>query len=172
MRRLRLGSTSALAELMKLYWPPLVRYATRLVGSIDVAEDLVQEAFVSIWKRRATWSPTGTPRAFLYQVTRNLASKHHRRLFVRRRAVELVRVESLRPATPQEDVEREELRAAFEAALAELPPRRREAFVLARYHQMSLKEIGEVMGTSPQTVANQISAAAADLRRRLDHLRD
>ena len=61
----------------------------------------------------------------------------------------------------------EELSASLERAIAALSPRRREVFLLRVVHDLSYKEIGAVMGTSTQTVANQLSHALAELRRRL-----
>jgi RNA polymerase sigma-70 factor (ECF subfamily) len=49
----------------------------------------------------------------------------------------------------------------------ELPPKRREVFVLARFHARTYRDIAEIMDISPRTVANQLSAAVRDLRKRL-----
>jgi RNA polymerase sigma-70 factor, ECF subfamily len=69
-------------------------------------------------------------------------------------------------------VEENELLRYFERAVSHLPPRRQEIFVLARAHGLSHQEIAEVMKISPQTVANQMSAALADLRQALGPLLD
>jgi RNA polymerase sigma-70 factor (ECF subfamily) len=61
----------------------------------------------------------------------------------------------------------DQLRAALERAIAELAPRRREVFLLRVVHDLSYKEIADVMGTSTQTVANQLSTALRELRSRL-----
>jgi RNA polymerase sigma-70 factor (ECF subfamily) len=172
MRRLRLGDPAALDRLMHDHWAPLVRYATRLVGSTDAAEDIVQETFVSIWRQRATWKSSGSVRAYLYRITRNLALKERRHRSVRDRWSEWLKRDARPVATPYDTTRDEEIRAAFDRALATLPPRRREAFVLSRYHELSLAEIAGIMGISTQTVANQVSAALADLRRALGHLAD
>jgi len=58
----------------------------------------------------------------------------------------------------------DDLRAALERAIATLPPRRREVFLLRVVHDLSYKEIAGVMGTSAQTVANQLSSALRELR--------
>jgi RNA polymerase sigma-70 factor (ECF subfamily) len=56
------------------------------------------------------------------------------------------------------------LEDAFREALGALPPRKREVFTLARFQGLSYAEIAGVLGTSPQTVANQMSAALQQLR--------
>jgi RNA polymerase sigma-70 factor (ECF subfamily) len=72
-----------------------------------------------------------------------------------------------RATTPLELAERAELREVLIKAVDALPPRRREVFVLARFHGRSYRDIADIMDISPQTVANQVSAAVRDLRRRL-----
>jgi len=58
-------------------------------------------------------------------------------------------------------------RAAIERAIAQLPARRREIFLLVRVHGLPYREVAELLEISPQTVANQMSAALAQLRQLL-----
>jgi len=148
-----------------MYWSDLVQYAGRLSEPGDVAEDLAQEAFVILWTRRGDWQSASSPRALLFGILRNLALKEHRRVSVRRKLSLWVADLSKKPVTPLEWTEAEELRIALDKALAQMPPRRREAFVLVRFHRLSLSEAAEVLGIATQTVANQVSSAVADLRR-------
>src|SRR5437016_4267795 len=60
--------------------------------------------------------------------------------------------------------------AALDRAIAGLPGRRREAFTLVHVQQLSYREAAEVMGIAPQTVANQVAAALAQLRCQLKQL--
>jgi RNA polymerase sigma-70 factor (ECF subfamily) len=57
-----------------------------------------------------------------------------------------------------------ELKRLAAAAVAGLPPKRREVFRLVREEGLSYKEVAEALGLSPQTVANHMSLALADLR--------
>ena len=66
-------------------------------------------------------------------------------------------------ATPAQLLEEKELLRALENALESLPPRRREALVLARFHNMTHAEVAEVMGLAKRTVTNHITAALAEL---------
>jgi len=163
--RLGAGDPAALTALLELYWRPLVRYAASLLDGTDAAEDVVQEAFVRIWEKRAELRSSGTLRPYLYRMIRNLALNERRRGRIRRLFVERKQKQpATGPVTPVEALEETELRAAVERALEELPPRRREVFVLARFHSLSYQQIAAVMGISPQTVANQFSSALSALR--------
>lgn len=155
-------------EVIALHWAPLIRYVSRIVESMDSAEDIVQEACIELWSRRHTCDTS--VRSYLYRTARNKALNESRRRDVRSRLASWVRRErtSRRPPTPAEVFEGRELEETMARALAELPERRREVFRLVRYHGMSYRETAEIMQISPQTVANQMSAALAALRTALE----
>lgn len=172
MKRLCANDTSALDELLRLYWQPLVDFSERMLGSRDAAEDIGQQAFLRLWEGRMTWKIGGSVRAYLYRVARNLALNERKRQRVRLRWLEILGgEESHGPATPEQIAAEDQLERDIHDALAALPARRREVFELVRFHQLSYKQVGAIMGISAQTVANQFSAALSGLRRALaDHL--
>ena len=172
---LRLASDDdrALDLLLERYWAPLFRFALRRTGSRDVAADVVQDAFCRLWTRRGSWRVQGSVRALLYRLTRNSAVSQHRGKEARKRALQNYAERSADISTsgriPAEHVE---LREALERAIAGLPARRREVFLLRMMDDLSYEDIARVMGTSKQTVANQLSRALATLRPALAHLLD
>ena len=106
--------------------------------------------------------------AWLYQTARNLAVDELRKIEVRRRWREAQPdVEFASPPTPLQAAENRDVLEALRRALDALPDRRREAFTLVHLHGLSIREAAEVMGSAPQTVANQVAAAVAELRRSL-----
>jgi len=168
MERIQSGDPGALDEALAEFWEPLVRYARSFLGSSDAAEDAAQEAFVRLWRHREEWSATESLRAYLYRILRNHLMNERRAQRIRARW----RDRALRrpphgPTTPIELAEHGELADAVRAALEDLPPRRREVFTLARFHGLTYGEIAEALDVSPQTVANQMSAALRTLRERL-----
>jgi RNA polymerase sigma-70 factor, ECF subfamily len=165
MQRVQAGDVSALDEVLQRYWQPLVSYAAGLIGDQDRAEDAAQEAILRLWNRRTEWDPSPNLRAFLYQITRNLALTANARAAARERRREAAQWEPTAPVpTPLEVLQGNALRERIEARIVDLPPRQREVFILARYHGHSYREIAEIMDVSPQTVANQMSSALAQVR--------
>ncbi|HET9985868.1 MAG TPA: sigma-70 family RNA polymerase sigma factor [Longimicrobiales bacterium] len=162
--RIQTGDAASLAELMRRYWTPLVRYAARLLESRDAAEDMAQQAFFVVWSKRARYRAHGTAQAYLYRIVRNEALQELRRRQTRQRAAGDVARGMVPESTPFELTTARELDDALQRALAALSPRRREAFVLSRYHDLSLDEVAAVMSISPQTAANHVSVALAELR--------
>lgn len=160
-------------ELLGRYWPGVVAYAARFTESRDGAEDVAQDVFLRLWQGTIEWKKAGSLRSFLYGVARNTARNRGRRWReVRVESFEStdIPLEAHRSPTPTEALEERELELLFLDAVAALPPRRQEIFNLARVHGLSHREIAETMEISPQTVANQMSAALAELRRALGPL--
>ncbi len=159
------GSSTALGQLMDLCWPELVRYAARQLQDVEIARDVVQEAFIQVWERRRSWRPRGSARAYLYRIVRHLVIDEKRRSGVRRRWMERQETADVpHPATPAEVLDARILADAFEAAVASLPERRREVFELVFQRGLTHAEAAAVMGISVPTVANQMSAALRAVR--------
>ncbi|HUE95671.1 MAG TPA: RNA polymerase sigma-70 factor [Longimicrobiaceae bacterium] len=170
MERIAQGSEAALAELLSRYWTPLLRFAFRYLDDADAAEDVVQEAFSRVWLHRDRWHSGGTPSGYLYRIVRNLAIHEQEKRKVRSRWNREQRLRVGEEACQEPD-SGDEVRSALEAAVAALPARRRDVFILGGLHGLPYKEIAEVMGISAQTVANQMSAALRQLREALAEYR-
>lgn len=165
MERIHRGERAAMDDLIRRCWEPLVSYAQEIVEGPDDAEDVVQSVFLRVWERRTEWTPTDRLLAFLYRITRNEALNQRRSRSTRSRLLKRLSVASARRSIPPpESLERSDLARKVRRAIDDLPPRRREIFTLARFHGRSYREIAEILDISPQTVANQLSSAQAQLR--------
>jgi RNA polymerase sigma-70 factor (sigma-E family) len=130
----------------------MVRFATLLVGSPDVAQDLVQDCFVRLHRR---WSTVRDPVSYLRRSVVNACHSHHRRA-QRERA----HVARSRPDQPTADLAADEL----SDALARLPHRQRAALVLRFYEDRSEDDIATILGCRPGTVGSLIHRGLARLR--------
>lgn len=166
LEQLSAGEVAALETLLARYWSPLTMFVARMTGSDEAAEDAVQEAFCRLWERRRSWRREGSVSGLLFRLARNIAISAHRHVRAEERAASAAG-ESLSTYHELPEMPDEELRAALEHAIALLPPRRREVFLLRVVHDLSYKEIASIMGTSTQTVANQLSHALGSLRQAL-----
>lgn len=165
--RVRDGDVSAFDAFVAGQWPPLVRFAVSVLGNMDDAKDVAQEAFVRLWEQRSELRPSSSLRAYVYQVARNLAISERRSRELHRTLEERQAHERPPVRTPARDLDSTEVREVVRRAIESLPERRREVFVLAHLQDLPHREVAEVMGISRQTVANQISAALTDLREAL-----
>jgi RNA polymerase sigma-70 factor (ECF subfamily) len=147
----------------------LKRLVKRVVGSRSTAEDLVQQAFVKLIDNADPDRVADLP-AYLATTARNLALNHVRNV-ARRAEVELPEADfhaiaDARPSPEMAAIYRCELRRVLRAVAA-LPPRKREAFVLHKFDGLTYDEIAARQGVSRNTVITQIVSALADLDRRL-----
>lgn len=139
----------------------------RLVGNRDTADDVVQQAFEKLIRVADGGNIENYP-AYLSCMVRNLALNHLRDQ-VRRSEVVVTDTElhTRADASPSPEtiaIYRCELRRVL-SAVAALPPRRREAFVLNKFEDMSYDEIAARQGVSRNTVISHIVIALADLNR-------
>ncbi|MGD8362256.1 MAG: sigma-70 family RNA polymerase sigma factor, partial [Gemmatimonadota bacterium] len=163
IRRLRSDDPAALQSILDRYWDRLVAFAHRFVGEAGDPESQVQEALARLWARRHLLDEEGSLKALLYTTVRNLCLDELRRRDRRNRLDG--KAPSPTPVrTPWEDVHGAELQRAAATAVARLPARRQEVFRLVREEGLSYHEVARVLELSPQTVANHMSLAMADLR--------
>jgi RNA polymerase sigma-70 factor (ECF subfamily) len=166
------GDAAALPELMRRYRGQIVGYAASLLDA-DAAEDVAQETFLRVTAHAGRWRPLGSARTYLFHIARNIVLNTRRR---RNRFAVLdaarTRWAGRSAPTPGELLDESELRAAIEHAINAMPGRRREVFGLIRFGGLSYREAASIMGTSPQTIANQMSAALADVRNAIEPFTD
>jgi RNA polymerase sigma-70 factor (ECF subfamily) len=176
--RIRAGDESACESLYRAYRAPLWRFAYGYVRSREIAEELVQEIFLALWRNRAEAGPNGGIRAWLYAAVRNQALNHlrHERIVTRlgartkgtSDAIGTSGVEStVAMGAPAPDahsaVEASELDDAVMRAIAALPERRRIAMTLRWKHDLPPAEIARVLGTTPEAVRVLLTRARHDL---------
>jgi RNA polymerase sigma-70 factor (sigma-E family) len=158
------GGTTEVIALFRARYPEMVRLAD-LLGADD-PEDIAQEAFARLIRKHGSLRDPAAALAYVRASVCNLTRNRHRHLRVVR-----LRTPAARPEDSSEQavILREDHREVL-AALAGLPPRRREAIVLRYWLDLSEREIAAAMGVSPGTVKSNVSrglaALAAALRER------
>lgn len=166
-RRLRASDRDACTELFDAMHTPLLRYATRLTDE-ETAYDVVQEAFISLWRMRASLDPERSLRSLLYTLVRNEALNQRRTM--RRRQNRHAEHSHQRAPSPSDQLEADALRDRLRQWIEELPERQREAFRLSRFDGLTHDEIADVMDLTSRTVTNHVTKALQTLRDRLaDH---
>jgi DNA-directed RNA polymerase specialized sigma24 family protein len=83
--QMRRGDPRAFAELIAQYVNAMTRFAFRIIGSRDTAEDVVQQVFVQLWERRATLELDMRLKAYLFRAVRNRALNESKAAAVRER---------------------------------------------------------------------------------------
>lgn len=130
----------------------LLRYAARLTGDSDEAEDVVQEAWLRF--RAATSARIlDEPKGYLFRIVHNLALDRHRRriretqIFASEASAAAAFVPSDEPS-PQARLEAKDELALLHRTMMQLPKRTRRAFEMHRFEDMKLVEIAAELGIS------------------------
>lgn len=159
------------------FYPSLLLYATHLLLHGDM-EDVVQDAFVDLWHRRNIMDNVDHIKSFLYRsvYTKSLNVIKHRNV-VSGYAAECNDLEAIRLAYYNPDsnpidmeLENQELLEKIDAAISDLPDKRRQIFKMSYLNGMSNKEIAQIMDISVRTVETQLYKALKFLRNRLEKL--
>jgi RNA polymerase sigma-70 factor (ECF subfamily) len=167
LERIRRGEEEAFDAVFRAHYAPLVGLAEGMLRSRAVAEEVVQDVMLELWRRRESLPVEESLRAYLFRATRNRALNHLRHNRVERRGEPYLGGERVdRPAAPRVLVE-EEIDVALRAALGDLPDRCREVFELSRVHGLRYAEIASTLGISVKTVEAQMGKALRILRERL-----
>jgi len=144
--------------------PSLRAFAISLSGSVDRADDLVQEALLRAWAARNAFEPGTNMSAWLFTILRNLFRSEYRK---RRREVEDpdgALAETLTSLPEQvSHLEIEE----FRRALATLPDEQRESLILVGASGFSYEEAAQICGCAVGTIKSRVNRARTRLAARL-----
>jgi RNA polymerase sigma-70 factor (ECF subfamily) len=167
---IRAGDSAAFEQLFRAYNRQLYHFALKLSAQPDEAEEAVQGVFVTLWERRASWSVQGSIRVYLFTAVRNRIFQQLRRSRTRERLrgdVLAFRSRFLAEDArmPDARVQERDFAAALNQAIAALPLRTREAFLLSREHGLTYEETAATMGISAKTVMTHIGRALTALRK-------
>lgn len=166
VEQVREGSEEAFERIFFAYYGPLCAFVTSYLSRREVARDVVQEVFLKIWERHASWTVHSSLKAYLYQAVRNQALdflRHYR--ITQAREVQLSSAAERMPGpnAADESMMLEEITRAVRQAILRLPARQQTAFILHRQHGLTYQEIAQVMKISPRTVEVHMSKALSSL---------
>lgn len=166
--RIQSGDAAAFESLFRAHHPGMCAFARRLVGSVDIAEDLVQEVFLYVWRHRDSVQMRTSTRVYLYSALRHGALRYfrHERV-VQRHVPETISLFDRPPRQADAQLLSAETLSLVRAAIGRLPERCRLVYTLHREQGLTYAEIAEVMQTSPKTVDVQMGRALKALRRAL-----
>ena len=167
-----LQGSAALNDIFRLQYDQFLRFSRIRIGNVPDAEDLVQDAFLSV---RRAYPDKGISelRPLLFTALRNLTLDYLKSGYAkqRRSSAEIGDLHDVlacsRSATPETQVIDAQLLAIAETAIAALGDRQREALRLSRFERLTHSEIARRLSVSPRTVRSDITDALTAISKSL-----
>ena len=165
MRLASLGDEESFVKLFCLYRHKLYSYTLRITESPELAEDLVQDVFLKLWKNRSQLAKVEHFSAFIFKMVQNQAVNAFRRV-----ANETLILSKLQSevneykAGPQENTEYKEIQLLINSVVKKLPPQQNLVFKLSREQGLKNHEIAQLLKISPYTVKNHLVLALQAIR--------
>ncbi len=162
LAQVRDGNEAAYNTLVRSWAVSLYRFAYVLTSDAQMAEDIVQDVFVYVWERREQIDFSRNIKSYLFQSIRNRALNMLQHVRAQSRVETVVHEATVRTSANDGEIalEEEDLACMLREALATLPPRTREIFMLHREQGMSYTDIADVLGIGIPTIHNQMSRAS------------
>lgn len=167
----RRGETEAFAQLVRRHRDRHARFAARMLGDADDAEDVLQSVFLRAFRHLDRCEDPARFGAWLHRIVVNEC-----RTFATRRGqreLRFVRDEVVHGGLAASEVSNDAgLRAAIELALQTLPDDQREAFLLKHVEEMEYEEMAEVTGAGVSALKMRVKRAIERLREQLEGVAD
>ena len=169
------GDEDAFAQLVRRYQRRLTAFLSQLVGDVELAKELTQEAFIRAWSALERYDPTYRFSTWLFRIGHNLGIDHLRRRRLKTvpivredrdgDEVEVVLVDQAKD--PLGHLRNSELAGALREAIEALRPEYRELVLLRHFGGLSYQEIADLEAMPLGTVKNKLFRAHSVLRKEL-----
>ena len=177
MLRVRDDDADAYQALLVSYQPRLLRVLQHSVGSATLAEDLVQDVFLRVWRARKSYQPTAKFSTWIFHIASNVANNAVRDRG-RKREVSVTPAAGDSQATmsldqlamastgvlPVRRLDKAERAEMVRHAVQALNQRQRTALLLSKFENLSYQEIADTMDLSVQAVKSLLSRARVNLK--------
>ncbi len=179
IRQAKKGDIGAYQQIYGVFARKVLNFVYRMVSSVEEAEDLTQETFVTVYQKLGALKDDTKFEPWLFRIARNFVYQRYRS-----RSPATVSIDELddegQPVThladvrknPDESFQAGELEGVVHEVIADLPEKYREVFVLSAIQRLSYQEISDIVGRSLPSVKTDIHRARLEVRKRVkDYLK-
>lgn len=170
LQKIKDGNQAAFRSFMSVYSKDLYYFALGYVGSREVAEEVVSDVFLEVWNNRPQLAEIKQIKSWLLVMVRNKAISYLRK----EQAGGTVSFDELEEyyipsvQSPDDKIISEEEMDEINRAIASLPPKCKEVFMLAKIEKIPYKEISEILNISVKTINIHVAKAMGLIARMLE----
>ncbi|MDD2284611.1 MAG: RNA polymerase sigma-70 factor [Paludibacter sp.] len=169
IERLKKGDTACFEILYRKYSGRLYNFVLNISkGDLYLAEEIVQNTFLKIWEIRHNINTEGSFSSFIYTIGKNLflnAVKLRTQEYLYNKYV--LESQNLNEITVDKDVDYKLLEERINWLIDQLPPARKEIYILSKIKNLPNKEIASMLNISENTVDSQLYKASRFLKKKL-----
>ncbi|MFB4169605.1 RNA polymerase sigma factor [Virgibacillus sp. JSM 102003] len=163
------GNENAMEILTRKYYPNIFSFVYRKMGDKEVAYDLTQEIFIKMIKKIHTYSSKSTFKGWLYTIAANTCKDYWRSLNFKNLSKQSALPGNLKSKFNISHIlERNEKREEINTAINNLPDYQKEAIILKYFHDLKIKEIAKITGSTIPTVKSRLKQGLGKLAKVLD----
>lgn len=171
------GDVQAFDAIVDRYKTRLFNCVYRMVHNNELAEDLVQETFLRVYRNRTNYQATSNFSTWIYTIALNLARSELRKR--KRRQFFSINTSPLEDSTtegfdvpdpkdgPEEDIQNHELGDSIQRAINQLPVKYRTVILLRDIEELSYEQIGEILECPTGTIKSRVNRARLRLQEML-----
>lgn len=158
-----MGDEVAFTRLFLQWNQVLAGFIFRITESRELTEEIVQDVFLNIWRVRETLNEVDNFKHFLLVVARNKAyDELKKQLRAEQRKKEWEKDHAAEPFNPHAEAELSRS-SIIEQAIDQLPPRRKEVYLLSRHERLTYKEISDKLMISTESVKTHLKLATSSI---------
>ncbi|MDP4185959.1 MAG: RNA polymerase sigma-70 factor [Bacteroidota bacterium] len=175
--RIKNGDTKAFEYFFRKYHPRLRLFAFRIIDNFDVADDIIQDIFSTLWENRESINEDRNLKSFIFMSLRNQCLNYIKRQKVEKKYIEFATYQNISQElfliNFLEENEIEQLKGSMirevQSIMETLSPQCKKVFELSRFEKLKNKEIAEKLGLNIKTVEKHISNAMKVIRQEMHH---
>lgn len=161
---LKNGDKKAYKFMFSEYYEWLCNYTYKITNDYGLAEDIVQEVMIKLWKKRATLTINSSIKSYLFQACRNQVLQHVRKQKIKLDFIDRENMEIIDNIYADNDIDPHENLEKLHNLIDALPPKCKIVLVKSKLEKKKYKEIAEELNISVKTVENHVSKALKLLR--------
>ncbi|WP_299580379.1 RNA polymerase sigma-70 factor [uncultured Sunxiuqinia sp.] len=166
IQKFKNGDSAAFDALFALYASKLFNFVNKYLDLKEEAEEIVQDVFLNLWKHKKEIRSEKAFKSYLYQIALNNIRNYFNKKLVQEKHKQLIAQNYLfEKESDADELDYESVIKEVDQLIDQLPPKRKEIFLLSRKEGLDISEIANYLNISEATVKNQITSAVAFLKK-------
>jgi RNA polymerase sigma-70 factor (ECF subfamily) len=159
------GNTKAFELIFLYYQPKLVYFLNGFIKDEELARDMAQDIFLSVWNNREKLPQVTSFKAYIFRIGKNAICNYYDHSIVEEKYEIHQLSRPIQIDSIEEGLFAKELQTLIEIAVSNMPPQRRLVYQLSRVDGLTNSEIAEKLHIDKRTVQNHLSSALSDIRK-------